>query len=149
MSTDASALKSYKNLLDTYNMLVGNSQVPFDDDVIKEQINKILDSAATTVDGYEEHREKTKNQMKKPYREYIDFSHFSVHSLDNDNKVKIIIYDNNTDEDYTDSLLKKFRAYEIMSCTIRAEVAEILLDKEPDIFNGITLHYIEDDYLDD
>lgn len=107
---------------------------------------KMNDLLTGKVDDFVEHLEKLKKENKKrPFREYIDLSHFSVYSVDNNDQVKIIIEDNNTDEDCTDSLIRKFNAYDIMSCTISVKVAEMLLDKDPLIFNGVMLHYVEDE----
>lgn len=106
----------------------------------------INDLLTGKVDDFDEHLEKLKKENKKgPFREYVDLSNFSVYSVDNNDKVKIIIEDNNTDEDCTDSLIRKFNAYDIMSCTISVKVAEMLLDKDPLIFNGVMLHYVEDE----
>lgn len=107
----------------------------------KRMMNDLLTGK---IDDFDEHLEKLKKEDKRPFREYIDLSNFSVYSIDNNDQVKIIIEDNNTDEDCTDSLIRKFNAYDIMSCTISVKVAEMLLDKDLLIFNGVMLHYVED-----
>lgn len=129
-------------LASAYSSLVDGKSDLIDKNFTKRMMNDLL---IGKVDDFDEHLKKIKKEDKKPFREYLDLSNFSVYSIDNNDQVKIIIEDDNTDEDCTDSLIRKFNAYDIMSCTISVKVAEMLLDKDPLIFNGVMLHYVEDE----
>lgn len=145
MSANDVAIESANDLKD--KALDGTKKPSWSD--FMSVFNTIVENS-TIFNDYDEHLKKMKEGgNKKAVRDFVDFTDYTTEMSYTEEGVddKRIIVEKGSGKallvDESSEILRMFDAYQIKSCKIDEDVLEVLLDINPELFDGVDIDIIE------